>query len=117
MNPGEPRVTTATAPGKIILLGEHAVVYTRPAIAAPVWQTVATATVRDASSGSGCVIVAHDLGETIHLAEQGDAHPLALVTRQIDQQAFTMAVTDLWLLSSALYGALALLVWWTRPRA
>ena len=81
MTAGAPRVTTATAPGKIILLGEHAVVYTRPAIAAPVWQTVATATVRDGTPGSGCVIVAHDLGETVRVAEQGDAHPLALVTR------------------------------------
>ena len=70
------------------------------------------------------------LAETVHAASPGSAdtlqalqatglaepQALALVTRQIDQQAFTMAVTDLWLLSSALYGALALLVWWTRPR-
>lgn len=72
---------TATAPGKVILLGEHAVVYGRPAIVVPVWQTVATAQVQAGPPGGGCVLVAHDLGETIRLAESGDEQPLALVTR------------------------------------
>jgi mevalonate kinase len=70
-----------TAPGKVILLGEHAVVYGRPAIAAPVWQTVATAAIKLLPHGSGCTIVAHDLGETLRLHEQGAEQPLALVTR------------------------------------
>lgn len=71
----------ASAPGKIILVGEHAVVYGRPAIAAPVWQTVATARVEAGVPGSGCVITAHDLGETIHVNDAGTDQPLALVTR------------------------------------
>ena len=74
-------MTSATAPGKVILLGEHAVVYGRPAIAVPVWQTVATAAVIDRSDGAGCVIVARDLGQQFRLAEHGDDQPLALVTR------------------------------------
>ncbi len=72
---------TATAPGKIILLGEHAVVYGRPAIAAPVWQTVAAAVVTLLAQGSGCVINAHDLGEVVRLGEGPADHPLVLVTR------------------------------------
>ena len=35
----------------------------------------------------------------------------ALVERQLQQQAYTMAVTDLFLLSSALFVALIALVW------
>jgi mevalonate kinase len=80
---GSQRVSTvpATAPGKVILLGEHAVVYGRPAIAAPVWQTVATAAIEPQTPGSGCTIVAHDLGQTLRLHEQDGEQPLALVTR------------------------------------
>lgn len=72
---------TAIAPGKVILLGEHAVVYGRPAIVVPVWQTVATAHAQAGPLGSGCVIVAHDLGETIRLSTGGDEQPLALAAR------------------------------------
>ena len=74
-------MTTSTASGKIILFGEHAVVYGRPAIAAPVAQVRATATVTDARPGSGCILVAQDLGEEIRLAEAEADHPLALVLR------------------------------------
>jgi DHA2 family multidrug resistance protein len=41
---------------------------------------------------------------------------LAQVNRMIDQQAFTMAATDLFWLSSMLFVALVSLVWLTRPK-
>jgi len=74
-------MTTANAPGKIILLGEHAVVYGRPAIAVPIPNVQATADVEDASAGAGCTIVASDLSRTVHLAEAAADDPLAAIVR------------------------------------
>lgn len=73
-------MTTATAPGKIILVGEHAVVYGRPAIAVPVWERVATATITPRPSGAGCLLVAPDIKRRFVVAN-ADANPLAVVTR------------------------------------
>lgn len=74
-------MATASAPGKIILVGEHAVVYGRPAIAAPVWEVMATATITDRMLGTGCLLVAHDIGLQQPLATLPDSQPLAAVTR------------------------------------
>jgi mevalonate kinase len=63
-------VTTAFAPAKIILLGEHAVVYGRPAIALPVTQVRARAVVEKGEEGKGIVIVASDLRRTITMADK-----------------------------------------------
>ncbi len=74
-------MSSATAPGKVILVGEHAVVYGHPAIAVPVWETVATATITGAPTGHGCVIIAPDVNRQVKLAAAGDDEPLALITR------------------------------------
>ncbi len=53
---------TATAPAKLILCGEHAVVYGCPAIALPLADLRATATVTPQVAGHGCRIIAPDIG-------------------------------------------------------
>jgi mevalonate kinase len=74
------RVTEATAPGKIILFGEHAVVYGRPAIAAPLGQVRARAVVAD-SPEAGVLLVASDVGRRTWLAEAPEDDPFARAVR------------------------------------
>lgn len=69
---------SASAPGKIILFGEHAVVYGRPALAVPVTQVQATATVTD-SSRSGIFLEAPDIGLFSSLESLLSDHPLAAI--------------------------------------
>ena len=69
------------APGKVILFGEHAVVYGRPALAVPVTQVQAEAVVEPGAPGAGLTIVAADLGETIAVRDAPADHPLAAAAR------------------------------------
>jgi mevalonate kinase len=71
-------MTTASAPGKIILFGEHAVVYGRPAIAAPVTQVHADVEVTD-SHQPGIWIDAPDISLHTELGTLPDSHPLSVL--------------------------------------
>ncbi len=59
---------SASAPGKIILFGEHAVVHGQPAIAVPLSAVQVTVTAESVSPGSGLTIHAPDVGATIQLS-------------------------------------------------
>lgn len=72
-------LTVAHAPGKVILFGEHAVVYGRPAVAVPVLDVQATATVEDARPGSGITVVAEDLHRTFKLFDAPHDDPLRTI--------------------------------------
>jgi mevalonate kinase len=72
---------TATTPGKVILFGEHAVVYGRPAIAVPVAQVKATASIEAARSGRGTTVLATDLARVVRLRDASSDDPLAAIVR------------------------------------
>ncbi len=86
-------MVTASAPGKIILFGEHAVVYGQPALAVPVSQLRATATItsppyppvlnaKEPRAGQGEIwIEAHNLNRTYRLDEAPTHDLLALAIR------------------------------------
>jgi len=76
-----PASIESSAPGKVILFGEHAVVYGQPAIAVPVTEVQASATVEPAPPGSGLTLVAPDLGTGFPLAAAPQDEPLAAAAR------------------------------------
>jgi mevalonate kinase len=77
----------ASAPGKIILFGEHAVVYNRPAIAVPVTQVQARAIVTaDPGAPSGRVLIqASDIRLERALSELNRDHPFAITIAAVQE--------------------------------
>jgi len=78
-------MTTASACGKAILFGEHAVVYGRPAIAIPILDLRVIAMV--ISNGDGLWIDAPDLGERYSVDPARTDDPLALAVQLALQHA------------------------------
>lgn len=90
-------MTTASAAGKIILLGEHAVVYGRPAIAAPVSDVRAAVEIKTLPIGEGIIIEACDLDRSFRLDESyetDDALPLQTTVRNTLQALAIPAETQ-----------------------
>ena len=96
-------MTKASAAGKVILLGEHAVVYGRPAIAVPVSDVRATAEITPSAADAGVLIVAEDLGQSYRLEQSYEtdaARALGATVRntleylgvQIDTQALRIVI-------------------------
>lgn len=75
-------MTKSSAPGKIILFGEHAVVYGRPALAIPVTQVHADADVSD-SARAGIWIDAPDVNLHAELNTLPSDHPVASIINNL----------------------------------
>lgn len=91
------RSVTASAPGKIILFGEHAVVHGQPAIAVPLSAVKAFASVEPAPPGSGLLIQAPEVGGALRLpdAEPGPLYDALGYPADLALEALHIPLPDL----------------------
>ncbi|HNT75018.1 MAG TPA: mevalonate kinase [Anaerolineae bacterium] len=73
----ENSIIERSAPGKVILCGEHSVVYGRPAIAVPVSDLRAHAYAKNGGRHRGVRVHALDLGQEVRLRDAPPDNPLA----------------------------------------
>ncbi len=78
-------LVNSSAPGKIILFGEHAVVYNRPALAVPVTQVHVDVEVLDSSSRPGIWVNAPGINLNAELNSLPTDHPIASVMLKLFQ--------------------------------
>lgn len=83
---------SATAPGKVILFGEHAVVYGRPALAAPITHLRARATI-EPTGKPDVALIAPDLNRLAWLSNVHPHNPLAAVVRVVERH-FACSLSD-----------------------
>ncbi|MFN2290014.1 MAG: mevalonate kinase [Anaerolineae bacterium] len=74
-------MTMAHAPGKVILFGEHAVVYSQPAIAVPVREVQAQVLLEAGLPDQGTLVAVPDLERRFLLREADQDDPLARIVR------------------------------------
>ncbi|MBN2304268.1 MAG: mevalonate kinase [Anaerolineae bacterium] len=101
--PPPTHTTTASAPGKLILFGEHAVVHGQPALAVPLSAVRVTVRAEPMPPGTGTLIHTPDLERSIRVSVEPDPIPDRLHTAlaypiQVARRALNVPLPDMMLI-------------------